>query len=552
MASPDPDTLSDRVRDGLERILASPDFEVTERNRRFLRYVVEETLEGRENRIKAYSIATCVFGRSAEFDPQIDPIVRIEARRLRRALEHYYLTGGVDDTVRITIPKGSYIATFEFPEIARSERAASGGEAAGTGGVRLCPPGPSIMVAPFDEEGASAAPGFARGFRRHLIVGLTRFTDLLVYGAETVQHADGERGAEGADRPVDVDFILEGSITVADGRILLETVLVDAHTGRFVWAESFDEEHHPAQWIALRDRVAASVVRTLAPPFGVIYSHRAKDIDGRPPDCLRAFEAVQLFYQYWRTFDNARFEEARRRLEEAVAREPDYAEAHACLSLLYTNASRFGLSLGKATFDPMERARRLAHRAVELAPRSSRSYHALGTVCWFSGDIEASFEALETGRVLNPHDTGILVELGSRHAVRCNWAQAVPLLQESYLRNPTQPSTYRMGFFLYHYMEGRHETALREVCRIEAPDIVYVPLVKLAVLARLGRMCEARATLGRLLAMHPGYPERAEADFRARSIHPEITAAVLGDLSAVIASAEKKVVNGLSAPAASR
>ena len=73
----------------LERILASKDFDASGRNRRFLRHVVEETLGGRADRIKAYSIATSVFGRDQSFDPQNDPIIRIEAGRLRRSLERY-------------------------------------------------------------------------------------------------------------------------------------------------------------------------------------------------------------------------------------------------------------------------------------------------------------------------------------------------------------------------------------------------------------------------------------------------------------------------------
>src|SRR5690349_16902212 len=101
------------VREALARILSSEDFDATDRLRNFLTYVVEETLEGRPSRIKGYNIATTVFGRDDSFDPQIDSIVRIVAGRLRRSLEHYYLTGGRSDAVRIRIPKGSYVPVFE-------------------------------------------------------------------------------------------------------------------------------------------------------------------------------------------------------------------------------------------------------------------------------------------------------------------------------------------------------------------------------------------------------------------------------------------------------
>ena len=82
------------VREQLSRILGSCAFDASKRNRRFLEYAVEEALAGRADRIKAYNIATTVFGRDASFDPQLDSIVRIEAGRLRRSLERYYLTAG--------------------------------------------------------------------------------------------------------------------------------------------------------------------------------------------------------------------------------------------------------------------------------------------------------------------------------------------------------------------------------------------------------------------------------------------------------------------------
>ena len=94
------------------RVLDSPEFVVPDRARRFLSYVVEEALCGRADRIKAFSIATHVLGRDSSFDGSTDPVVRIEAGRVRRALEHYYLTAGADDPVVITIPKGGYVPSF--------------------------------------------------------------------------------------------------------------------------------------------------------------------------------------------------------------------------------------------------------------------------------------------------------------------------------------------------------------------------------------------------------------------------------------------------------
>jgi adenylate cyclase len=79
----------------------------------FLKYVIDEVLEGRSNRIKPYSVAVEVFKRAEGFT-QDDPVVRIEAGRLRRSLERYYLVAGKHDPIRITIPKGGYVPQFEW------------------------------------------------------------------------------------------------------------------------------------------------------------------------------------------------------------------------------------------------------------------------------------------------------------------------------------------------------------------------------------------------------------------------------------------------------
>ena len=104
--------LSDDPLDELRRILSSADFPATARNRRFLEFVVTESLAGRAGDISAYTVATRVIGRPPDFDAACDPIVRIEARRLRRDLETYYLMSGCHNPVRITIPVGGYRPEF--------------------------------------------------------------------------------------------------------------------------------------------------------------------------------------------------------------------------------------------------------------------------------------------------------------------------------------------------------------------------------------------------------------------------------------------------------
>lgn len=108
------------IHDALQRVISSRDFANSDRKKRFLKFIVQETLSGRSDRIKAYTIAVDIFGRSPSFDPTADPLVRIEAGRMRRSLEHYYLTEGSSDGVQITVPKGGYVPHFSLRTGSRS------------------------------------------------------------------------------------------------------------------------------------------------------------------------------------------------------------------------------------------------------------------------------------------------------------------------------------------------------------------------------------------------------------------------------------------------
>jgi hypothetical protein len=121
------------IRAALDRIVASPGFRVSPQLVSFLRFVVEATLSGQADRIKGYSIAVGALGRNDTFDPQTNPIVRVEAGRLRRALAGYYAGPGRDDEVVIALPRGRSIPTFGHRGIIRGLRALA------AGGRRLIP-----------------------------------------------------------------------------------------------------------------------------------------------------------------------------------------------------------------------------------------------------------------------------------------------------------------------------------------------------------------------------------------------------------------------------
>ena len=518
--------FSDAVRAHLARMLRAEKFEASERNRRFLNYVVEEALAGRANRIKAYSIATVALGRGDDFDPQIDPIVRIEAHRLRRALAYYYMTDGKGDEIRIDIPKGSYVPAFQ--RVHAGEGDAPVVERHVEQQARPSNNAPKILVTPFEVEGDQAAfPNLTRGFTRQVVAGLTRFSDLTVLGTDTTFSYESISQSEREAVEQQVDFVVTGGCAITDGRLSVETLLVETRSKQVVWGENFERELRPENIVGVRDEVANCVVRALAQSYGVIFSRKAREVEGRPPEELRSYECVVRFHQYWRTFDRAMHAEVRACLEKTIVRDHEYPEAFACLSQVCSDAYRFNFVPEPEHAGMLARSIDLAQRAITLAPRSSRGHHALAMAYWFSGDVRSSLGEFNTALGLNPNATEVMAELGQRYAVLADWEKAVPLLEESYRRNPAQPGTYRIGLFLYHFAHDRYADALSEARKVNAPHLVFQHIAEAVALVGLGRRKDAAPCIAKICEIDARYLGRAGEDLLRRHLEPELATKIL-------------------------
>jgi TolB-like protein len=259
------------VRNELYRVLNSSNFTTSDRNRRFLEYVIEETLAGRAARLKAYNIATTVFGRPDSFDPQLDPVVRMEAGRLRRALERFYLLDGDAVSIHIAMPKGGYVP--EFREAGARSETRHADEPTGRSGP------PSIMVAPFDPEGdPTALLNLNVGFTRQVVIGLHQLGACVVCDPQLTLGRPSETRSGAALRSG--DRILTGDVALAGDVLSVTALLLDASTGRVLWGHTFQQTVAKGQSIlALRDDLAGQVAHALHEYMGGPYE---SDHDNRP------------------------------------------------------------------------------------------------------------------------------------------------------------------------------------------------------------------------------------------------------------------------------
>ena len=522
-------SLPAAVRQELLRVLGSAKFDASERNRRFLEYVVEETLVGRGGRIKAYNIATEVFGRDVNFDPQLDPVVRMEARRLRRSLERFYLTDGKNSSIRIAMPKGGYVPEFQsaafMSPAADGTRKNTSSEPTGTERAS------AVLVAPFDAEGdQSIFLHFNRGFTEQVIIGLTRFPDIFVFGPTPVLRHTSTADNEQLRSDADVDFVLTGSTALFAGFLNVKAVLVQARTGRVVWGQSFERDFRPENVLTVRDDLANSIVRALAQPYGAIFGNKARAAEAKESRSLSPLECIIRFYEYKRAYRRDLFAGVRACLERTVIGNPDYAEAFACVSQLYTDGHRFGFAPTESPAGLRQQATEFANRAIELAPDSCRGHHAQGLACWFAQDVPASLKAMRAALDLNPNATEVMADLGLIWSLLGEWDRGVPLLQEASARDPSQLGANRVGLSLYHFMNGRYEDALAEARQVDTPDVTHGYVARAISLARLGRKGEAAQAVRRIIELAPFRSRGVLTDLVWVNANPKLADKVLAAL----------------------
>src|SRR3982751_885533 len=200
------------IRGQLTRILGSTLFADAQRMVRFLQFAVEETLCGNASRLKENVIGVHVFDRPATYDPRIDPIVRVEARRLRLKLREYYEGVGKADNLIVELPKGRYSPVFRT----RSEERTVAEEV-----TRKANPDNSIALLPFANLNSDAETEFlSEGLTEDLVSALTRVSDLRVSAwTSAARVKDYGDPLDAARDLLNVSFVLRGSIRKTNDRI---------------------------------------------------------------------------------------------------------------------------------------------------------------------------------------------------------------------------------------------------------------------------------------------------------------------------------------------
>jgi serine/threonine-protein kinase len=356
----------------LERILASREFAGAERMRRFLRLVVTETLAGRPGALKEYVIGVSVFDRPSSFDPGSDPIVRVEARRLRAKLENYYRGEGRGDSILIELPKGRYSPKFEPRNgVSTAER-----------------PRPNVIaVLPFQNLGGSEeGRDFAEGLTWELTHRLTAVPGLSVTAWNSAVQAVSGADPMAAAARLKAGAVLTGSVRTAGGRIRIVAQLIDASSGFYLWSEVYDTALQDV--LAIQDDIACSIATRLQVGFG------GPPVSKASSTAYNA-EAYQLYLEGRAQWNRRTAEGLRSSLEcfqRATEIDPNFARAWAGVADAY---ALYGDYAVQRPSEAMPLAKRAALRALEIDSSLAEAHCSLGLILalgeWRWSEAEAHF-----------------------------------------------------------------------------------------------------------------------------------------------------------------
>src|ERR1700743_1682022 len=203
----------DEVNAQVQRIFNHPTFSNSPTLSRFLEFIVSETVLNRNQHIKEYSIAVNVLHRPADFNPHEDAVVRIHAGRLRRALNEYYYTMGINDPIVIYIPKGSYVPQFDTAKKEHPNTTYASFPEHGIDPVVAIFP---FRIIPHRQE----LDEFSVLLREQISAELSRFQDISVIGYYSMEMTSKiEENILEAGKSVGADYILAGSIRYAGNEV---------------------------------------------------------------------------------------------------------------------------------------------------------------------------------------------------------------------------------------------------------------------------------------------------------------------------------------------
>ncbi|HEY1342348.1 MAG TPA: tetratricopeptide repeat protein [Bryobacteraceae bacterium] len=473
-------------------MVGSAAFAQSDRLRRFLQFIVTETLAGRREQIKEYAVGVEVFDRGAEFDPRTDPVVRTEARRLRAKLAEYYSTHGNADPVEIQLPKGSYCPVFvgrtaAEPPPAHSPRKKSRAKVVLVAGAALLgivlghqlwtrlrqpvePPQPSIAVLPLENlSGDAEQEYFADGMTEALTTELAKLGTLRVISTTSaMQYKRKKASVPKIAADLNVDYVVEGSVTRAGNRVRIRAQLIEARVDRHRWADDFDSDL--GDILRLQSDLARAIVREMWARLAPKERRRSSPARAVHPEAYLSYLRGR-YHWYKRTPQGVRT--SVEHFKQAIDYDAGWAPAYAGLADAYNLLASYHLA---DAGDVYPKARAAAERALEIDDTLPEAHTAFASILSdYYWDWEGAEKHFQRALALNPNHA--LAHMWYAGFLAYNRKRAPEALVEARRARDLDPLSLiahnTVGFVLYHARE--FDAAIEQLRKVREMDPAFPP-----------------------------------------------------------------------------
>ena len=444
------------VKRHLDSLLISPAFKATPQQTAMLKYIVAQTLAGNSDRIKGFTVATEVFGRGADFDQNIDPIVSIQAGRLRRALARYYQTDGKNQALRIDIPKGTYVPVFEM-------RSSLPARASGLDGARKPQRGknswPAVLINPLRSlSGDSELDVWGVGLMTELADELNRYPNV------GVMHPGPNARYQAVDE-ARAHFVIDGSVRSDNECLKVILRLTDTRTGHQIWCDSFRASVAKAATIAFQEHIARVVAVNVAGKRGWIAKvwERERASETRLPPNSQAYDAVLRYDEYKATSNLKAFKRAMTATEKDLDDDPECGRVLTIRARLFAEAHAFEIpEYGR----PLEKAFAIAQNGLRLLPHDQRAHTVMAFIHLLRSDLQAGLTEAERALELAPETLYMLDGIGYLMTLMGEWERGVALIEEVIRLNPFYGNFVHYALWVNCLRQKQYDQAHQETMKV--------------------------------------------------------------------------------------
>lgn len=559
---------AEEMRAALERVVSSPTFARARRAPAFLRYITEETLAGRASGISGYTIAVAVFGKAGDFDAASDPLVRVEAGRLRSRLLEYYSTSGAADVVRIELQRGGYVPSFGYATPTAAQplmqprgtrwwpavgvlglllvmaaavllgRAYFGPSATGGGATRIAESpgvpverrsGPRIFVQPFRNAGDHQSLSLAFGMTEEIMTRLALYPDLLVFVGSSGYFDGREPGVE----PIDgskVDYLLTGSLRSSEQTIHVEPRLVDLRTGQQVWTTSYEEPFDVANVWKILEALAGTVATTVGEPYGPLFGAEVAHVVGAAAQNADGYHCMLRFLFAVQTMSESAHARATACFENVVAMEPTTSMSWARLAALYRMEYLHDFNVRHDDVPALDRALESVRKALDIDHDNAFAHQELGFISLLRDDPVRAEESLARALALNP-SADVRAAIGINFVKLGETERGFGLIEKGMAESPRAPPFFFLGYVVNSLRMHDDEAAFHWAERMATPEWPLSQAILAAVAARTGRGDIARRATERLLELRPNFAANGRELLRRGRLGAQVEAEVVDGLA---------------------